>query len=193
MADEDLDWTGLLRQAAAGGDVETVQCLLSAGVSPETGAGFDNALIRAIGNGHVECARALIAGGADPNTSDWRERSALWHAVDQDSGSLVKALLDAGADPNAGRDYANVLRNAVAGKRGGHVSLLLEAGADPNTPLAGGFGSYPDETLLGMAAEAGSLGSCSAWSRPVPIRAPMPARPWSTPPTRVMIPVCPIS
>ena len=72
----------------------------------------------------------LLEAGADPNLRPESGVAALDKAVDVDNLEIVRALLAAGADPNADVERPP-LHLALLSKRGGPVArALLEAGAD---------------------------------------------------------------
>lgn len=116
-------------------------------------------LLRAIERDDLPAVRALLARGADPNAgrehapirqveaglSHARNRFALWDAVLHASPTIVKALLDAGADvdwrPEGGMTS---LHAAIANRRFAHVPVLLHGGADPRAEFRG-------RTALAMA------------------------------------------
>lgn len=142
--------TALIR-AAGEGAVAVVRLLLAAGADArqpdKNGVG---PLAWAVANGHDGAAEALIAAGADVNqtTDPVKGGSVLAVALLgplNDGARLVRALLEAGADPNA-RDRAGctVLMYAASNNRPGidasvlaTVRLLLDAGADPTATNQG--------------------------------------------------------
>ena len=110
------DFTPLLF-AAQQGSVEIGRILLNKGAdvnesAPDGISGNTNAravfisntqasaLLVAIDSGHEDMALFLLSQGADPNL-DGAGRTALHSAVQHQMGTLVKSLLDAGANPNA--------------------------------------------------------------------------------------------
>jgi ankyrin repeat protein len=139
------------------------------------------ALVYAIINVHYDLAAMLLEKGADPNVADSSGMAALYAAVDMnslqwvqgrpapiltdklDGTTLVKLLLERGADPNARLKAGPLKRHHDAGStlnfgRGttplmraartndvAVMRLLLDAGADP-------FQMQPDHTTTLMIA-----------------------------------------
>jgi ankyrin repeat protein len=160
-----------LLYAAREGHADVAKQLLDAGANIEKAdADGVTPLLMAVLNGHIALAQDLIARGANVNVSDWYGQTPLWAAVDlrdldvsgpsHDNGvdreaafSLIKALLDKHADPNARtKEYppqrrwitrlgslswvdftgqTAFLRAALAGDLK-TMRLLLEYHADPN-------------------------------------------------------------
>jgi ankyrin repeat protein len=82
-------------------------------------------------SGQQEVVALLVAKGANVNAVDGQGRTALSYAVQGRFAGVVKTLLDAKADPNAGgRDLP--LSTAAAFGDLELVKLLLAKGADPN-------------------------------------------------------------
>lgn len=57
--------------------------------------GVDAAIVDAVTMGDVELVRLLLELGADPAAVDYRDRSALWLAIDKKHPMIVRMLLDA--------------------------------------------------------------------------------------------------
>ncbi len=86
----------------------------------------------------------------DVNAREADGATALAHAVYRDHVESVKALLDAGADPDLANDYGITPMNLAMENRSlSMVKLLLGAGADPNAA------NWSGETLLMTAARTG--------------------------------------
>lgn len=162
-----------LLHAAREGNVEAVLALLEGGAAIDrvgAGDGTSPLLIATI-NGHFDLARILLERGADPTLASDAGATPLFAALNlqwaPDSEypqpqahkqqrttylELMRALLDAGADPNArltkhlwylsyNRDYLSVnLTGATAFWRAAYATdveamkLLIEHGADPGIP-----------------------------------------------------------
>jgi ankyrin repeat protein len=95
------------------------------------------ALAKAAAEGDVAEVERLVAEGVDPNTVGKEDMSPLWFAFAAHNTKGMKALLDAGADP----DYippgmgGTMLELALMGDKPFTVELarvLLEGGADVN-------------------------------------------------------------
>jgi ankyrin repeat protein len=104
------------------------------------------AIIAASLNGHAETASALIKLGADPDMAEANGFTALLNVAGEDgSADVIKALLDGGADVNAGSPAGTPL--SVAGAAGvvEKVELFLDRGADVN-------GTYSFSGMDGISA-----------------------------------------
>ena len=97
-------------------------------------------LFQAIAKQDLEEVKKALATGANVNATDAHGQSALMHAVAGNNPSIVKLLIDAGADANAmgtvyGKwgqaDHRCVLMFARSAEI---VNLLIAAGADVNLP-----------------------------------------------------------
>jgi ankyrin repeat protein len=141
--------------AARSGDVDTARILVEAGADPdEATPEHGNSLIIASESGHEELALFLLEQGANPNVTDQHGITPLHFAVGgglslldavvydpvfrvapSNMLKLAKALLEAGADPNA-----QIARNRLLGPENYPFSMvgatpLLLAAASADAPL----------------------------------------------------------
>jgi ankyrin repeat protein len=176
--------------AARSGDVNTARFLVEAGAHPdESTVGFGNSLLVASAGGHEELALFLMEKGANPNSTDQNGITPLHYAArnglsalngvrydkvyrvrPSNMYNLARALLDAGADPNAqikkgyrhGPDgspfeMAGSTPFFLAAVSADYnlMRLLEEYEADPTIVVEGGVNP------LMAAARAGCTGSCA--------------------------------
>ena len=124
-----------LYRAVTEGDVATAARLLDAGADPDAPAYGRTPLIRAIEKRQLGAAVLLLKRGADPSIGihpAWRRGvTPLQFAVTQGPGTLVRALLDAGADPEA-RDWDGLTPLMRASRWGPieAVRALVDHGVD---------------------------------------------------------------
>lgn len=179
-----------LLYAARSGDIESARILLEAGASAdEATTKQGNALVIASAGGHEELALLLLKAGANPNSSDENGITALHHSARNGLSALngvryddayrvrppnmlklTRALLEAGADPNArikksqrlGPDgspfemtEATPLWLAAISADVKLMTLMAEFEADPKLNGEG------DITPLMAAARAACTGSCA--------------------------------
>ncbi|MEA2196345.1 MAG: hypothetical protein QOJ25_396 [Solirubrobacteraceae bacterium] len=142
-------------------------------------------LVRAARVGDAQSTAQLLEDGVDPDSADEDGYSALEAACDASTAPIVRSLLDAGADVDAGSAGNTPLMRAAAHGSTEIVEMLLAAGADihavcdapgPDTALASAAtfghieivrrllqlgalpdGGDPDTTPLMVAAEEGNL------------------------------------
>ena len=176
--------------AARAGDVDTARLLVEAGADPdEATPEHGNTLVVASAGGHEALALYLLAAGASPHRADENGITALHHAMRNgltalngvrydpvyrvrppNMPDLARALLEAGADPNAqikksrrlgpdGSPFemegATPLMLAAVSADSGMMRLLEDYEADPSITAAGGI------TPLMAAARAACTGSCA--------------------------------
>ena len=187
-------WTAL-KHASNEGDEEVLAMLLKAGASPDIAdrEGW-TALINAAGKGHVEICKALLKAGADVNATGARGRTPLLQAIgarsdskaldalkelkrmlsggdddedgdDESSLDLIKALLKAGANPNALHDGTSLLSEAIENEDEELAKLLKKHGATEAASQASREAASEDEpeseegkALLAAAMHADSKG-----------------------------------
>jgi ankyrin repeat protein len=121
-----------LEEAANRGKHEILRVLLEHGA--DVAAKFhEDALPDAIAGKHEEAALILIEAGALPMKKRAQRDGLLALAAEEGLKRVVKALLDAGASPDARgehtRDNGSALMAAAAGGHIEVVKLLMEAGA----------------------------------------------------------------
>lgn len=162
--------SALLTAALRASDEARLRELLSLGLDPESEGlnadwlGMGASLIACEGASmSLGCLRALLDAGASPDACGEEEETALAQLLSRVAGSRcvasgwpeeaparAKALLAAGADPNALRARGERLLELALKARGDSMVVegameilraLLESGADPNA--CGLAGSYP--------------------------------------------------
>ena len=112
-------------------------------------AGAERELVEAIGRSDTAAVRALVTR-ADVNAAGLDGMTPLVAALRQlrrtpAAAPVLRALLQAGADPNLGTAYEKPLEMALQLERQAGrepVTLLLDAGADPNQANGSGFPLY---------------------------------------------------
>jgi ankyrin repeat protein len=148
-----------LSEAAARGDVATIERLIAEGGDPNLGARDRRftPLIWAARAGQVGAIRTLVAHGADLNApgggNDW---VPLHHALHKAQTKAALTLMDLGADLS-GRVGPRALAMAAGYGNAAATEALLDRGVDPHANLGGG------PSLLALAA-AGAYDIDYHWS-----------------------------
>ena len=127
-----------LLKAAKQGDAATVRRLLQTGVSANTTDVYGiPVILLAVSTGDAETINALLAAGADVRSKDKAGRKALLYYLNftdkpRISDSLVRRLIEAGADVNAKR-YDGVTALDLAKEDGDEkiIKLLESAASKP--------------------------------------------------------------
>jgi ankyrin repeat protein len=126
--------------AAARGDIETVQDLLRNGADVNTAQGDGmTALHWAAERGDLKLAEVLVYSGANVNAGTRIGRYTPLHLASRGGhGDVVLALLQAKANPNATTTNSGVtpLHLAAAAGKADAVAALLKSGADANVKEA---------------------------------------------------------
>lgn len=85
--------------------------------------------------GNAALVEKLLRAGADPNVADVHGRTALSHAARHGHGTIVDALLAAGAWADPHEDYDVYETPLMGAAEGGHLEIvkkLVQAGANPS-------------------------------------------------------------
>jgi ankyrin repeat protein len=117
----------LLAHAVERGDTAFARRLLDGGAKPDY-----TALHVAIRKGNEEIVRLLAAAGVDIDKADFFGRRPVVWAYLNGAPSVARALLAAGADPNARLEKLPALSWALGTANRAAFEDLLAAGADPN-------------------------------------------------------------
>nr|WP_239989175.1 ankyrin repeat domain-containing protein [Corallococcus macrosporus] len=133
-----------LHLAAMVDDAALVTELLRLGVAPEAvDSKKSTPLHVAAEHGSVSCIAPLAKGGVPVDALDASGRTALFEARQAD---VAQALIDAGANPNAGKGWTPLHQHARFKERGPVIEVLLKAGADAS--LKNGSGQTPVQEAL---------------------------------------------
>lgn len=138
-SEERAEKKSLLSSSISSGDLKALSRLVNEekrGNRNGSGELFVSLLDQAIEEGQRECV-ALLIQIFDSNSSDSPGKlSPLYHAVIKEKTSVARALLEAGANPNAENAYGNSLLSAACCKKNpALVQLLLEKGANHRLSL----------------------------------------------------------
>lgn len=111
---------------------EQVKKCLAAGVDPNEiyPEGWTPLRTAIVSGKHPAFVRALLEAGADWDSSDARGNTPLVLAANRGNIEVVKALLEAGADPNVGNRFGYLLHSVVEQKRVEVVKALVLEDAD---------------------------------------------------------------
>ncbi|WP_426755542.1 ankyrin repeat domain-containing protein [Myxococcus sp. Y35] len=162
----DSDKRSALHLAAMVDDAALVTELLRLGIAPDVvDAQKSTPLHAAAEHDSVSCIAPLAKGGVPVDALDRSGRTALFDARRAD---VAQALIDAGANPNAGKGWTPLHQHARFKERGPVIEVLLKAGADAS--LENGSGQTPVQEalehknatlaqLLGGKAAAGKKGT----------------------------------
>jgi predicted acyl esterase/ankyrin repeat protein len=90
------------------------------------------ALHQAVANGDIEQVRMLISKGSNIDSEDQNESTPLYYAVKSGNMEIIKSLMEAGADVNAGSRLP--LFTAVEQDNLSMAEYLITHGADVNAP-----------------------------------------------------------
>jgi ankyrin repeat protein len=110
-------WTPL-QWAARGGYVGAIRALVAGGAHvdlKDSGVNGWTPLMHAIHKEQNEAALALLEAGADPNLRSRGDATALLMAAGYGNTTLVRALIERGADPRAATDGVTALWAAAGG------------------------------------------------------------------------------
>ncbi|GAA4958862.1 ankyrin repeat domain-containing protein [Yinghuangia aomiensis] len=93
--------------AARAGDAEMLASYVDAGLPVDlANEAGDTLLMLSAYHGHVASVQVLLKRGADANKANDRGQTPLAGAVFKNEPEIARALLDAGADPDAGSPSA---------------------------------------------------------------------------------------
>ena len=176
-----------LARACENASATMIEMLLAAGADPNVAqtSGL-TPVMTAARTGNLQAVEALLAHGADVDAStEQLEATAVMWAVAARSPKIVRALLDAGADPTRSTTTGHTPLMCAA--RNGDVPMartLIAAGVDINTPSAEGThilpfaivngqdafalflldeGADPNGSMRGIRALHAAVGSVGAW------------------------------
>jgi ankyrin repeat protein len=146
--------TDALYHAARTGDLEKVEMLLAAGVSPRTPEPGGNTPLHAAAlSGRLDIARRLIEAGAEVDARHTQDRATpLHYAITGDHAAMLEFLLARGADPSA--VYGDLVSGLHLAAGRGHariVEILIAKGAALNSRA--GNGATPLEDAVRRGSE----------------------------------------
>ena len=115
-----------------------------------------NKLLQAAWQGDVEGVRYCIASGVDPNANDDHDQRAIEVACFYGQLEVVKALLEAKADPRVGHHMSPIVQAATTGND--HVvRALLAAGINPDEEDSDGIAAINNASLSGKTEAVEAL------------------------------------
>jgi ankyrin repeat protein len=163
-----------LHEAAKTDDAGLISLLLQAGATVDATNREDTTpLMLAVTGNRTNAVRVLLEHKANPNRPGVGSRNfppsrstnalpvmfAIWSGYDD----VLKLLLDAGANPEAGSPYAEPLFDAINNYHVGAVQLLLDHGANPNirnreghSPLSFAAERYRPAPIISALLEKGA-------------------------------------
>lgn len=110
LTDEQLEFLNSLFDLAREGRAEELTAIIDQGVPVDlTDHKGDTLLILATYNGHPDLVQELLSRGADVHQLNARGQSALTCAIFVQDEQSARALLAAGADPDAGPQSARAV------------------------------------------------------------------------------------
>nr|WP_237078947.1 ankyrin repeat domain-containing protein [Myxococcus xanthus] len=166
LGSRDSSKRSVLHLAAMVDDAALVKELLRLGVAADVvDSEKSTPLHVAAEHGSVSCIALLAKGGVPVDALDASGRTALFEARQVD---VAQALIDAGANPNAGKGWTPLHQHARFKERGPVIEALLKAGADAS--LKNGSGQTPAQEalehknaslaqLMGAKASSGKAGA----------------------------------
>ncbi|MBC8063622.1 MAG: ankyrin repeat domain-containing protein [Chlorobia bacterium] len=107
-------------------------------------------LFMAVGRRDLVTVQSLLKQGADANARNGLEFTPLYIAAASHNAEAMKALLDAGAQPDADSPYGTALTFAAMTGNADGARMLFAKGAKADTARVDG------DTVLMMAAQAGN-------------------------------------
>ncbi|MHA7630443.1 ankyrin repeat domain-containing protein [Corallococcus sp. M7] len=162
----DKNKRGVLHLAAMVDDASLVKELLRLGAPVDaTDSAKATPLHAAAEHGSTACIALLAKGGVPMDALDDAGRTALFNAQRAD---VARALIDAGANPNAGKGWTPLHQHARFKERGPVIEVLLQAGADAARKNAAGqtpakealeHGHPHLARLMGASAPSGKKGA----------------------------------
>ena len=131
---EDFECVHALEHAVSSGDVYVVSLLLEKGADLSfAGSGMD-AINRAASNGYIPVMQILLDYGANINSVQWKGRPPLFEAAKNRHSSMVRFLLDRGADLEVAECGEDAFFFAVEHGYEEVVHMLVEAGVNVDGP-----------------------------------------------------------